>query len=376
MPCALSSRSSASSSRIALVAQRARRARAGSSGGSRRGRASARSWRCGAARRRPRERRPSRRAASSSSAREARHVADAAVVGDVHARRLDTRACARSSGASASGWNCTGVVVGMIQAPAAVSNSRYDRPKVSPVKKPRLRCVPDAVVVHRVAGRVEEASAAGRRARSSCRRCVAHHALASTGPTRRRTSARSPPRRRRAVALLIRWRRVDQVTRAARMDDQPRARAACCISRPTPPAWSRWTWVGDDVVDRRRASSPAAAERGEQARHRVVRAGVDERRAAALDDRGRRRRRAAGESPCRRRRCRGAQPFDEVRREARGEEGSFTRSDVRRQADAQGSILESRLASGENGSESRIAPTVSSSCESADARSSKPPSSR
>ena len=40
---------------------------------------------------------------------------------------------------SASGWNCTGVVVGMIQAPRAVSNSRYDRPKVSPVKKLRLR---------------------------------------------------------------------------------------------------------------------------------------------------------------------------------------------------------------------------------------------
>ena len=57
---------------------------------------------------------------------------------------------------SASGWNCTGVVVGMIQGPAAVSKSRYDRPNVSPVKKPRLRRVPDAVVVHRVAGRVEE----------------------------------------------------------------------------------------------------------------------------------------------------------------------------------------------------------------------------
>jgi hypothetical protein len=38
----------------------------------------------------------------------------------------------------ASGWNCTGVVVGMIHGPEAVSKSRYDRPNVSPVKKPRL----------------------------------------------------------------------------------------------------------------------------------------------------------------------------------------------------------------------------------------------
>ena len=38
----------------------------------------------------------------------------------------------------ASGWNCTGVVVGMIHAPKGVSNSRYDRPKVSPVKTLRL----------------------------------------------------------------------------------------------------------------------------------------------------------------------------------------------------------------------------------------------
>ena len=32
------------------------------------------------------------------------------------------------------GSNCVGVVVGMIHAPRAVSNSRYERPKVSPVK--------------------------------------------------------------------------------------------------------------------------------------------------------------------------------------------------------------------------------------------------
>ena len=39
----------------------------------------------------------------------------------------------------AAGSNCTGVVVGSSQIPADVSNSRYDRPKVSPVKKPRER---------------------------------------------------------------------------------------------------------------------------------------------------------------------------------------------------------------------------------------------
>ena len=38
----------------------------------------------------------------------------------------------------ACGSNCTGVLVGSTNAPRSVSNSRYDRPKVSPVKKPRL----------------------------------------------------------------------------------------------------------------------------------------------------------------------------------------------------------------------------------------------
>ena len=32
------------------------------------------------------------------------------------------------------GSNCVGVVVGMIHGPRAVSNSRYESPKVSPVK--------------------------------------------------------------------------------------------------------------------------------------------------------------------------------------------------------------------------------------------------
>ena len=35
----------------------------------------------------------------------------------------------------ASGSNCTGVEVGKMNAPRAVSNSRYEMPKVSPVKK-------------------------------------------------------------------------------------------------------------------------------------------------------------------------------------------------------------------------------------------------
>ena len=109
------------------------------------------------------------------------------------------------------------------------------------------------------------------------------HALGGdAGPACRR-SAPSPRRRRPRSRRAIRRARVDHVARAARMHDQPRAAAARCISRPTPPAWSRCTWVGDDEVDRV-AARAGGVERGQQARHRVVGAGVDEGGASVLDD--------------------------------------------------------------------------------------------
>ena len=85
-----------------------------------------------------RARPPSRRSARTTTA-QPRHVADAAEVRQVHAlwreRREDARPrlfqrlgleLHRRHGRREPGWPAT-------------SNSRYDRPKVSPVKKPRLR---------------------------------------------------------------------------------------------------------------------------------------------------------------------------------------------------------------------------------------------
>ena len=91
---------------------------------------------------------------AEQQAGEPRHLADPAVMRDVDVLGVKPEH-ALDRLRKASGSNCTGVVVGIIQGPAAVSKSRYDRPKVSPVKKPRLarpRCSGGA----RVAGGVDE----------------------------------------------------------------------------------------------------------------------------------------------------------------------------------------------------------------------------
>ena len=117
-----------------------------------------------------------------------------------------------------------------------------------------------------------------------------------------RTSARSPrrrrPRSRSAIrcAGSIRWRAPRGCTtrRAPRQLLHQQADAAGVVEVD----------VGrDDEVDRV-GVEPGGGERGEQARHRVVGAGVDEGGAAALDDQVGGVEAAAGESRCRRRGCR------------------------------------------------------------------------
>ena len=56
----------------------------------------------------------------------------------------------------ASGWNCTGVVVGMIQGPARGVELAVRQAEGVAGEEAPAALVPDAVVVHRVAGRVEE----------------------------------------------------------------------------------------------------------------------------------------------------------------------------------------------------------------------------
>ena len=134
--------------------------------------------------------------------------------------------------------------------------------------------------MHRVAGRVEEQQlAAGERDRHAVARPVdafgrdaddaavgAFHFLGAVDAGR----------------ALHEARRVDQVPRAARMDDEPRARQL--LHEQADAAGVVEVNVGrDDEVDRVRAE-PERAERGEQARHRVVGARVDEGGATLLDD--------------------------------------------------------------------------------------------
>ena len=71
--------------------------------------------------------------------------------------------------------------------------------------------------------------------------------------------------------------------RAPRGCTTRRARGSCCISRPGAAGVIEMHVGRDDEVDRV-AREPGGGERGEQARHRVVGAGVDEGGAAALDD--------------------------------------------------------------------------------------------
>ena len=108
------------------------------------------------------------------------------------------------------------------------------------------------------------------------------------------------------------------MARAARMDDEPRA--GQMLHQQADAAGVVEVDVGrDDVVDRVDVEI-GGGERGEQARHRVVRAGIDERRPAALDDQVggvEERPMKAGVDDVDAMR----EPFDEVRREARGEEG-------------------------------------------------------
>ena len=108
------------------------------------------------------------------------------------------------------------------------------------------------------------------------------------------------------------------MARAARMDDEPRARQV--LHQEADAAGVVEVDVGrDDVVDGVDVE-PGSGERGEQARHRVVRAGIDERRATALDDQVgsvEERSMEAGIDDLDAMR----EPFDEVRCEARGEEG-------------------------------------------------------
>ena len=193
----------------------------------------------------------------------------------------------------------------MIQGPAAVSNSRYDRPKVSPVKKPRLALVPDAVVVQRVAGRVDEDAAAGRRARASCRRAVGTHALGRRPAPAFRTSARSRPRRRPRSRSRISW-------AGSIMCRAPRgcttSRALRQLLHQQARRRRRGRGARGSAMTKSTASrvEPGGGERGEQARHARGWCRCRRRRRGRARRSGRRRRTAAGESRCRRRGCRAA----------------------------------------------------------------------
>ena len=132
------------------------------------------------------------------------------------------------------GSNCVGVVVGMIHGPCAVSNSRYESPKVSPVKMLVGAVIDDGLVMQRVAGRVHAfEDAAGEL-----------EALAVL----RDDDALARDRQDLAVQLRVQLvavhgaragdqlGRIDHVRRAARMH-APRWRAAAPrISAPAPPA--------------------------------------------------------------------------------------------------------------------------------------------
>jgi hypothetical protein len=109
--------------------------------------------------------------------------------------------------------------------------------------------------------------------------CAARTRSAATGPPCRRNAISSAPYTRCALISSasgsIMW-------RAPRGCTTSGAFGSSCISRPAPPAWSRCTWVDDDPVDRDTARG-RRCQRGEQARHRMVGAGVDEGGAAVFD---------------------------------------------------------------------------------------------
>ncbi len=142
------------------------------------------------------------------------------------------------------------------------------------------RLVPDAVVMHRVTRRVEELQRpAGK---------LDRHAVGRLEDALGRHRHQRAVRAFDLLGAVHRGRAfhqvhgVDQVSRAARMDDEPRfrqllhqeARAAGVVEMHV---------GGDDVVDRIDAE-PDRVECREQARHRVVGARVDEGGTVALDD--------------------------------------------------------------------------------------------
>ena len=76
--------------------------------------------------------------------------------------------------------------------------------------------------------------------------------------------------------------RIDEVARAARMRDQPRPRQL--LHQQADAAGVVEVHVGRDHVVDRVGRQAGGVERGEQARHRMVGAGIDEGGAAAFDD--------------------------------------------------------------------------------------------
>ena len=129
------------------------------------------------------------------------------------------------------------------------------------------------------------------------------HALRRQPERSSRTNARSP-RRRRPRSRCVTSRDGSIRCRAPRGCTTSVACGRCCISRPMPPAWSRWTWVA-------MTRSTASGSRPSAARARRAGAAPSgwcrcrRRRRGRSRRSGRRRRNAAGESRCRSRGCRG-----------------------------------------------------------------------
>ena len=145
------------------------------------------------------------------------------------------------------------------------------------------------------------------------------------------------------------------MARAARMDDEPGAGQV--LHQQADAAGVVEVDVGrDDVVDGVDVE-PGAVERGEQARHRMVRAGIDERRPAVLDDQ-------VGGVEARSMKA-GVddvdalvEPVDEVGREARGGKGIIHAERRVFGADARWCDSREPVASGDKRRESRMSSSM------------------
>ena len=140
--------------------------------------------------------------------------------------------------------------------------------------------IPDAVVVARVAGGVQEGQkSAGKADRHAV--FAAHHACLRYAD-HLAVGARDLVGTVDGTGAVHQGRRIDQVRRAPRVDHEPRARQA--LHQQADTAGMVQVYVRRDDVVHRVTRQAVGLERGQKARHRIIGAGVDEGRVPVFDD--------------------------------------------------------------------------------------------